>query len=128
MRDWRKRESEPPKSDRTTAQRRRDYDLKLLRQLLDHDHETLDRELESGDTVREVFACILAEMTDYTANVAKRHSMSDKQRAWAENLLAEIKPTENLVSRGLVPRGREVETIAALKPENLPRKPPGRTT
>lgn len=63
--------------------------------------------------------------------LAGRCKLTPKQRAWAEGVaegrFVEAEPEyENLVSSGRVPRGREVETPAALRRENLPLRPPGR--
>jgi hypothetical protein len=92
-----------------------DEDEKLLRDLLawsaDHDP---DGEKFSPKPFEEM--------------LSRGFGLSPKQRAWAKGLLerfAEKDPTyENLVSRGMVLRGREVETPAVLK--NLPKKPPVR--
>jgi hypothetical protein len=51
--------------------------------------------------------------------------LSPRRRTWANDALDRFEPrAANLVSRGLVPRGREVPTPAVLR--NLPLKPPGR--
>ena len=55
--------------------------------------------------------------------------LSDKQRAWVKDVFERFcdEPIyKNLVSSGQVPRGREVELPAVLRPENLPKKPPQR--
>jgi len=62
--------------------------------------------------------------------VSKGRRLSTKQRklleAFIEGTPYEAEPEYlNLVSRGLVPRGREVETPEVLR--NLPKLPPGRT-
>lgn len=54
-------------------------------------------------------------------------SLTDRQRKWVRVALERFEPQyENLVSAGAVPHGREVPTIEALRPENLPKRPPGR--
>lgn len=52
-------------------------------------------------------------------------TLTDKQREWAANVAGE-EIYKNEFSAGLIPRGREVETPAVLRRENLPLKPPGR--
>jgi hypothetical protein len=56
----------------------------------------------------------------------KRESLTERERLWVNDVIDREEPRyANLVSRGLVPRGKEVETPAVLKV--LPLKPPGRT-
>jgi hypothetical protein len=55
----------------------------------------------------------------------KFQMLTTKQREWVTTVHERIVPAyANLVSRGLVPRGREVETPAVLR--NLPKRPPQR--
>lgn len=79
------------------------------------------------DTEEKGFGAIL-----YRMNEAERRNsplvLSFKQKAWINDVVKRldiVEPAANLVSRGLVPRGAEVETPYVLR--NLPLKPPGRT-
>jgi hypothetical protein len=87
------------------------------------DRKLLQKTLEAmsaTDSSRETFEGWLDEIES-----GQRKAISPKQRAWVNNVLDEYEPrAANLVSRGLVPRGREVETPEVLKV--LPLKPPGR--
>jgi hypothetical protein len=72
------------------------------------------------------------DLSDYARSAfedmqRQERSLSPKQRAWAEAALKgeryEPEPEyENMVSRGLVPRGKEVEILV----KDRPLKPPGR--
>jgi hypothetical protein len=54
----------------------------------------------------------------------RRASLSERERIWVNDVVDREEPRyANLVSRGLVPRGKEVETPAILR--DLPMKPPG---
>lgn len=71
--------------------------------------------------------------TAFREMLERGRALTPKQRAWAEGVATgrhvEAEPEyENLVSRGLVPRGREVEPPALLRREKLPLKPPTRRT
>lgn len=66
----------------------------------------------------------------FRSMLARRRPLTPKQRAWVEGIAegryVEPEPEyQNLVSSGLAPRGREVETPAVLL--NLPKRPPGRS-
>lgn len=99
----------------TTSVATREEDLKQLGELLgDHADELSETEAEAFDDMR---ASLLTE-DGY-------HQLTDKQRAWLTVVRARVIPEyENLVSRGLVPRGKEVPTPAVL--QNLPKAPPKR--
>jgi len=63
----------------------------------------------------------------FKSMLAHNRPLTDKQRSWARSIHEQIFESpkyENLVSRGLVPRGREVPTPTVL--QNLPKKPPQR--
>lgn len=95
-------------------------DAEVLRRALAHMKE--DEELKGDDEAPERFAELIGEFDE-----GYRKALSPRQRAWANAVLDRYEPrVENLVSRGLVPRGRPVETPAALRPENLPKRPPAR--
>lgn len=64
------------------------------------------------------------DMAEYMADGDWRR-LSEKQRAWAKGLLDEPE-YKNLVSSGLVPRGRPVPTPPVLQRQNLPLRPPKR--
>lgn len=70
-----------------------------------------------------------AECLDHLQRLsAKGGKLSKKDRAKAMTIADRcgLQTVGNLVSRGLVPRGNEVETPWILRHENLPMKPPGR--
>jgi hypothetical protein len=69
---------------------------------------------------KELFTKWLGELRD-----GERMILSHRQRLWANDVIdREEERAANLVSRGLVPRGKEVEPAPVLR--NLPKKPPGR--
>ena len=71
---------------------------------------------------KELFGKWLEELED-----GERHVLSMRQRLWANDVIDRDEPrAENLISSGLVPRGREVPVPEVLRRENLPLKPPGR--
>lgn len=84
--------------------------------------------------IEAIEASDAADMNDtapFRQMIERGRALSPKQRAWAESVATgkhvEAEPEyENLVSRGLVPRGREVAPPTALRRENLPLKPPTR--
>jgi hypothetical protein len=96
-------------------------DLSMLNELLnDHADELTDVETEA-------FAGMRFDLTAYAGLSSARgpgfHQLTDKQRDWVETVHQRLVTTyENLVSRGLIPRGREVPTPAIL--QNLPKRPP----
>lgn len=96
----------------------REEDLRLLEDLLgNHDHELSPTELEA-------FAGMRDDLLAYGSGNGYR-DLTEPRRSWLQRTLARIAPQyENLVSRGLVPRGREVPTPAVL--QNLPKSPPGK--
>lgn len=114
MRDWTRRA--PP---RPAPKDRRQADLQLLRDLL--------AEQALADNLRSIFSDMLEDLEGLPQNRSHIY-LSEPQRAWAERELAKFRghEAENLVSRGLVPRGREVKTAAVLDPTKLPKTPPGR--
>ena len=102
----------------------RDDDLKLLNELLDHHADELTH------VEVEAFASMLFDLQAYggilgpeSESGRRFQQLTDKQRSWAAGARDRIVPQyENLVSRGLVPRGREVPTPPIL--QNLPKRPP----
>lgn len=95
-------------------------DRDLLRQAIGKLNEIDERE-EAQERSLETFGSLLLRGRALTA----------KQRAWAAGVIAghyvEPEPEyENLISSGRAPRGREVETPALLRRENLPLRPPRR--
>ena len=102
--DWEKLKPEP----------RMIGDQDLLRQALNA------KELKEHE--RNLFAVWLIELEN-----GERNRLSQRQRVWTNDVLDRSEErTANLVSRGLVKRGREVPLPEVLKRENLPMKPPGR--
>lgn len=100
-------------------------DLILLGELLEkHADELTTAEVEAFASMRfdlQAYGGIL-EGTDAGRPF---HQLSDKQRGWVTSVHERVVPAyANLVSRGLVPRGREVLTPPVLL--NLPKKPPKR--
>src|SRR5208337_4209862 len=74
--------------------------------------------LKHGDHDKGVFLGWWAQFKH-----GERKCLSPNQRLWANNVLDRYEPrVANLVSRGLVPRGREVETPLVLRV--LPKRPP----
>ena len=70
-----------------------------------------------------------AELVDHIARLTKnggKLSKKDRSKAMAIADRCGVQVAANLVSRGLVPRGNDVETPWVLRRENLPMKPPGR--
>ena len=96
----------------------RDEDLRKLGELLtDHVGDLTDAEAEAFASMR----------FDLTAGLRGEqfHQLTEKQRHWVDVVYERFSPQyENLVSRGLVPRGREVLTPPVL--QNLPKRPPPR--
>ena len=71
-----------------------------------------------------VFADILDRMEN-----GKQQTLSDKQRVYMEGVFlrhCKGETYENAWSAGKVERGKEVELPTVLRPENLPKFPPGR--
>ncbi len=89
---------------------RRELDTQQLDELLNMSELT--------ETQREAFVDMKGWLTDH-------HQLTDKQRSWVKSLHEKLVPQyQNLVSNGLVPRGREVETPEVLR--HLPKRPPQR--
>lgn len=86
-------------------------DIALLKRALEKE--------DLRDSSREAFEDMLERIE------AKGMTLSDKQRAWVLRAL-DVPEYENLVSSGKVPIGKPVELPWQLRPENLPKKPPGR--
>src|SRR5208337_4401506 len=92
--------------------------------------ELLDRHSdELSETEVEAFADMRFDLQAYGGmeipSKPKYQQLTDKQRTWVMSAHERIGPEyENLVSLGLGPRGREVETPAVQL--NLPKKPPTR--
>jgi hypothetical protein len=90
----------------------RDDDLGALAELLDRYADELT------DAETEAFAGMRFNLT-----AGPRQQLTDKQRAWVLGVRERVVPQyANLVSQGLVPRGREVPTPPVL--QNLPKRPP----
>lgn len=91
-------------------------DLDLLNLLLDKHADSLT------DVEVEAFAGMRFNLTAGLRG-PQFLELTGKQREWAQDTHRRIVPVyENLVSRGLVPRGREVPTPPVL--QNLPKCPP----
>ena len=87
-------------------------DAALLDAVLDSDRLDQDE--------RHAFSNMRANLTTYG-------KLTPKQRAWLDRVAERLdvaEPSRNLVSAGLVPRGREVPLPDVLRPENLPKRPP----
>lgn len=92
---------------------------------VEKDRAILKQALEKpdlSDENRESFEDMLEKL-----NAADKE-LSPKQRSWVKTILGDAAEPEyeNLFSSGKVPLGNPVETIPALRRENLPLKPPGR--
>lgn len=109
-------------------------DVKLLEQalaleLVDPTDKDWFEGTQDGITAEqfEAFSNMHDQLTLPEANPRHRDKLTEKQRAWVRSVLERNdivdERTVNLVSRGLVPRGREVEPALALR--NRPLKPPG---
>jgi hypothetical protein len=94
----------------------RDEDVRQLEELLrNHDHELSDHELEA-------FTAMRADLAAWGIDGGFRE-LSEGRRRWLRLVMQRVVPHyENLVSRGLVPRGKEVPTPPVL--QRLPMKPP----
>ena len=103
--------------------RHRESDLSALSELLDrHADELTEPELEAFADMR--FSLQAYGGTEIPSK-GKYQQLTEKQRTWVTSVHERIVPAyANLFSRGLVPRGREVETPAVLL--NLPKRPPTR--
>jgi len=100
---------------------RREEDLKMLNTLLNDEHapELTVREVEAFADMR--FSLIAYKGISYGSVFQE---LTEKQRDWVRTVYALRVGEEslNLVSRGLVPRGKEVAPAPVLR--NLPMKPP----
>lgn len=91
------------------------------------DRELLGKLLNYRNLLTEKQRDAFLEMQERLNRNAKL-KLSPKQRRWAEIVLEEYDPSyRNLISNRLVPSGRNIETPAVLRRENLPMKPPGRS-
>lgn len=126
MKDWRK--AAPVGEDSPIGRGR--LELSMLTRLLGNNEENQDRNEEEEQakddafpkTTQDAFRLMLRSLQSGAKLV-----LSDRQRAWVKDVYEKVfddPQYENLVSRGLVPRGKEVETPAVLR--NLPLRPPGR--
>jgi len=114
------------------GERRRD--LALLDKILDEDdhgmptYVLIDAQREAFTEMRTEMRREIPRRCGFADREYARWSLSEKQRRWVVSVLEQHEPTYegDLVSSGKVPRGREVATIPALRPENLPKAPPGR--
>lgn len=99
----------------------RDDDLRMLSEMLDnHLDEMTEKEVLA-------FADMRFDLQAYGGmeipSAPMFRQLTEKQRAWVKSVHARVVPYyANLVSRGLVPRGKEVPTPAVL--QNLPKRPP----
>ena len=104
--------------------------MKTVREIAKNYHVLLLMLMAQKDDLSDVeekaFGAILYRMDE-----AERRGtplvLSSRQKAWIGDVVKRldiVEPAANLVSRGLVPRGAEVETPYVLL--NLPLKPPGR--
>jgi hypothetical protein len=97
----------------------REQDLQMLADLLDKDLDALaDREVEA-------FVNMRGDLQAYAKQDIAEHGgfrqLTEKQRAWVSAVHQRVIPQyENLVSSGLVPRGKEVPLMVGA----LPKKPP----
>ncbi len=89
----------------------RESDLHLLNTIL---HPSNHHELTQVEI--DAFARMRAELM-----AGERHMLSKRQRSWAEEVDARLKP----IDASKVPCGREIESPWMLRPENLPKRPPG---
>lgn len=92
----------------------------------DEDRALLERAIE---TIEASDRADMGDTAPFRSMLERALPLTPKQRAWAEGIaegrFVEAEPDyQNLVSRGLVPRGREVEPPAVLR--NLPLRPPTR--
>jgi hypothetical protein len=101
----------------------READLSMLKELLEqHADEMTEKEVEAFADMRFNLG-VYGGMT--IPSKGKFQQLTDKQRTWVTEVHERIVPTyANLVSRGLVPRGKEVPEPEVLK--NRPLKPPQR--
>jgi hypothetical protein len=99
----------------------REKDLEMLNELLEEHLGALSEEEV------EAFASMRLDLQAYGGtdipSASKYRQLTGKQRQWVTSAHERFVPQyENLVSRGLVPRGREVPTPSVL--QNLPKRPP----
>ena len=101
----------------------RESDLSALSELLDrHADELTEPELEAFADMR--FSLQAYGGTEIPSK-GKYQQLTEKQREWVTSVHERLIPDyANLVSRGLVPRGKEVPTPPVL--QNLPKRPPQR--
>lgn len=93
----------------------RDSDLRMLRALLE------EHLAELSDHEAEAFAGMRFDLTAHDG--PGFHQLTEKRREWLTRVHERIVPQySNLVSRGLVPRGKEVPDPPAL--QNRPTRPP----
>lgn len=105
--------------------------MKTVKELAKNYHVLLRMLMEQRDDLSDVeekaFSAMLLRM-DEAERKGVPLVLSFKQKAWINDVVKRldiVEPAANLVSRGLVPRGAEVETPYVLR--NLPLKPPGMT-
>jgi hypothetical protein len=104
----------------------RDDDLRMLNDLLGKEIWEM-RDAHDSLTAAEVeaFASMRVDLTVYPSDIAERHGfekLTDKQRAWVKAVHERVTggSYENLASRGLVARGKEVPSMVG----PLPKRPP----
>lgn len=96
----------------------RDDDLRVLNELLGSGAPNA----EMTDVEVEAFASMRFDLTAYHDDY-RQDQLTEKQRAWVTSVHKRLVPQyANLVSQGLVPRGREVPTPKVL--QDLPKRPP----
>ena len=104
----------------------RDDDLRMLNDLLGTEIWQMREAHDSLSTAEvEAFASMRVSLTAYPSDIAERHGfekLTDKQRAWVTAVHERVTGGgyENLASRGLVARGKEVPSMVGA----LPKKPP----
>ena len=89
-------------------------------------------DLELLDAVLDDARLTDAERAAFAAMASRGGLLSPKQRAWLDRVADRLdlaEPSRNLVSRGLVPRGQEVQMPwerPGAEPWKHPLRPPGR--
>jgi hypothetical protein len=112
---------------RVSEIRRHHDDLQLLSKAFDAAKDACDAEPLYSDAAKFHLTRMnaMSDMASVLRDRGETKTLTDKQREYARTVLGE--PVyENLVSNNLAPRGKEVALPDVLKPENLPRFPPGR--
>jgi len=104
--------------------------MKTVKELAKDYHVLLRMLMKQRDDLNDVEERAFSAMLHRMEDAEKKNApvvLSFKQKSWINDVVRRldiVEPAANLVSRGLVPRGAEVETPYVLR--NLPLKPPGR--